>query len=415
MGQARLLLGVSIFWLALSLLFDGFNTLVLPHFLLGTNSIWGKATALGLITFFGLLLGMLVQPIAGSFSDQVRPRRGRRGAIALGTALILAALVVTAVSRHLFVVIVGYMLLQAALSVAQAAQQGLIPDLVPINLRGTAAGLKGFMDVGGALLGFILLGELLEAGQPATAIAIMASVLVAACLLTLVLVREPVQRTAAPPRRVTLADTFRVDPRAHRAFVRVVLARFLFLVGTYAVGRFFLFFVADLLGLDPGRATEQAGALLAALTLITILAAPLAGWGVDRFGHLPLMLAGAGLSALGVLLLTVAGTALHILLCGGLMAVGSAAFASANWALTADLVPPAEAARFFGIANIGTAGAAAAAGLFGPLIDWANNLAPGVGYVALFVAAALAFVASAVALLGDAIPAAQSRGTHPAG
>ena len=41
MGQARLLIGVNVFWLALSLLVDGLNTLVLPHRLL---ALVGEAT-----------------------------------------------------------------------------------------------------------------------------------------------------------------------------------------------------------------------------------------------------------------------------------------------------------------------------------------------------------------------------------
>src|SRR5215212_9166520 len=177
---------------------------------------------------------------------------------------------------------------------------------------------------------------------------------------------------------------------------------------TYAVGRFLLYFVADRLRLDPGRAAEQAGAVLAGLALLTVLAAPPAGWAADRIGRAPLMLAGALLSALGTLLLIGAASSTQIFLFGGLMALGSAAFAGANWALTADLAPPAEAARFFGLANIGTAGAAAAAGLLGPLVDWGNGRTPGMGYTALFAAATLAFVASALAVRGIAAQRATS-------
>ena len=140
--------------------------------------------------------------------------------------------------------------------------------------------------------------------------------------------------------------------------------------------------------------------MLAGLTLITVLAAPLTGWLADRYGRVPLMLSGAALSTLGVLLLILAESSLHILIFGGLMALGSAAFSGANWALTADLAPASEAARFFGLANIGTAGAAAAAGLFGPLVDWVNSLAPAVGYSILFVLSALAFAGSAFSLHG---------------
>ena len=56
---------------------------------------------------------------------------------------------------------------------------------------------------------------------------------------------------------------------------------------------------------------------------------------------------------------SIAGSALQLFLFGGLMALGSAAFAAANWALTADVAPPHEAARFLGLANIGTTGAEA--------------------------------------------------------
>jgi MFS family permease len=112
------------------------------------------------------------------------------------------------------------------------------------------------------------------------------------------------------------------------------------------------------------------------------------------------MVSGAVLSAAGVLLLILAKNNMHILFFGGLMSLGSAAFAGANWAFTADLAPPAEAARFMGLANIGTAGAAAVAGLFGPLLDWTNGITPGAGYRILFMLCAAAFLASAIAVRG---------------
>lgn len=395
-NRLRVLLGISVFWLALSLLFDGLTALVLPRYLLGQAES-SRATTLGLLTFVGLLAGMLVQPLAGAWSDRLRPRWGRRGTLALGVGLILVALAIFGVSANIVAIVVGYVLVQITASVAQAAQQGFIPDLIPPERRGTAAGWKGLMDLGGSMLGFVVLGQLLgESVRPA--LLAIAAVLLVMFGLTVSLVRETRQSTTSAQDRVTLRDAFRIDLQQHRAFGWLIASRFLFLLGTYAVGRFLLFFVADRLGLDPGRAAEQAGALLGGLTLITGLAAIPGGWAADRWGRLPLMLIGALLSATGTLLLIVAGSAWHILIFGGLMALGSAAFTGANWAMTADLVPPAEAARFFGIANIGTAGAAAAAGLFGPLVDWGNTLSRGTGYALLFIAATLAFVASAVVL-----------------
>lgn len=159
-----------------------------------------------------------------------------------------------------------------------------------------------------------------------------------------------------------------------------------------------LLFVAHRLGLPEAQAAKQAGDLLAALAFITILVSPLAGWFADRIGRVPLMISGAIFSGISALLLTWARSANQILIFGGLMSLGSAAFAGGSWALLADLVPPKESARFFGLANFSTAGAAAAAGLFGPLIDEGEHISPGLGFSLLFVLAALAFLASLLPL-----------------
>lgn len=401
MLKTRTLIGISVFWLALSILSDGINTLVLPAVLMGLVDESRQATALGLISFTGLLAAMLVQPPAGAWSDRLRPRFGRRGALAAGLLLTLLALAVLGLGAGLWWMTAGYVLALAASSVAQAAQQGFLPDLVPPAQRGRASGWKMFMDLSGAMLGFVLLGQVIQSGGARLGLLVIGAALVLAFVLTLLLVREP--RTpgqVASPGRARLADVYGLDLRRHRHFARLVLARFLFLTGTYAVGRFLLFFVAERLGLDPGSAASQAGGLLAALSLMTVIFALPAGWAADRIGRAPVMVFGALSSAAGTLLLAAAYSSAAILAGGALMAVGSAAFSSASWALTADLVPQDQAGRFFGLANIGAAGAAAAAGLFGPLVDAANALQAGSGYGVLMVAASLVTAASLVALRG---------------
>jgi MFS family permease len=393
-SSTRLLFGISLFWMALSILLDGINTLVLPQRLLSSMGADGSATTLGLLSFIGLLAGMLVMPIAGAWSDRLRARVGRVGMIGLGTFLTLIALSVFGMAPGIVGLALGYLFIQVAASIAQAAQQGFIPDLVPPGSRGKASGLKSFMDIGGAMLGFVLLGQLLGSGNEALALTAIGALLLLAFVLTALLVREhPLLVNTAYVR-----NPFQIDLRRQGSFAWLVFSRFFFLLGTYAIGRFLLFFVAARLGLDPQQAAEQAGSLLAGLALVTILAAPLAGWLVDRLGRKPMMLFGALVSAGGALLLIWAANAWQILLFGSLLSLGSAAFVSANWAMTADVVPKEEAGRFFGLANFGTAGAAAAAGLFGPLVDAFNLTSPGTGYVALFMSAALAFLVSAFSL-----------------
>lgn len=396
--QTRLLFGISLFWLALSALFDGVNTLVLPVQISGLSDSSKQATLLGLLTFFGLLAGALVQPVAGAFSDKFRPVLGRKGFIGLGVLLSLVSLVLFAALQNIFAVMAGYLAIQISASIAQAGQQGLIPDLVDENRRGLASGLKGFMDLAGAMLGFVILGQLLGSAGTLPAIGAIAALLVIAYLLAVMLTPEdkPSHGAGVTAEPLPLRHIFRLDLKQQTAFVRLILARFLFLLGIYGTGRFLLFFVADRLGLAADEAAEQAGSLLAGLALITVLASPVTGWLADRLGRVPLMMAGSVLSAASALMLVWAASASQILLFGGLMSLGSAAFAGGSWALLTDLVPRQEPARYFGLANFSTAGAAAAAGLFGPVIDWAESVSPGMGFSVLFILAAAAFLASAL-------------------
>jgi MFS family permease len=412
--QARLLIGISVFWLALSVLFDGVNTLVLPLQLSALSNQSNQATLLGLFTFVGLFAGALIQPVAGTFSDRLQSILGRKGFIGIGLVLSLVSLFIFAAFQSIVGILIGYLAIQISASIAQAGQQALIPDLVDENRRGLASGMKGVMDMTGALLGFVILGQLLGSGKVSIAIFAIAMILTSTYLLAVVLTPEdkaskgtPVQATAIP-----LHGIFRLDLTHHRAFVRLVVARFLFLLGIYGTGRFLLLFVAHRLGLSEEQAAGQAGSLLAALAFITIVASPLTGWLADRYGRVPLMITGAIFSAVSALMLVWASSPGQILLFGGLMSLGSAAFAGGSWALLADLVPKKESARFFGLANFSTAGSAAVAGLFGPVIDWADHLAPGTGFSVLFGAAALAFLASILPLKSKLVEVGVSHGNE---
>jgi MFS family permease len=399
MKNLKLLFRISIFWFALSLLADGMNTLVLPNLLIGQVPTGSQATALGLLSFAGLILGMLIQPYAGAWSDRLRLRKGRRGALGVGVLLSLAALTILGGIRDLAAIIIGYALLQMGISIAQAAQQGFIPDLVSPSLRGRASGLKSFMDIGGAMLGFVVLGQLLGNGRLSFVFLLLGGTVLAGFLLTAWLVHEP---HAAPtafassfntPNKPLLTELAKNQP-----FFWLIVSRFLFLLATYAVGRFLLFFVSDRLALPENTASGQTGSLLAVLAFVTVIAAVPAGWAVDRFGRKPCMVFGGLVNALGVFLLIFGNSFGAILLFGSLMSLGSAAFASSNWAMAADLAPSNRGGWYFGLLNIGTAGAAAAAGLFGPLIDDGNRASHGLGYTLLFALAALISLGSVFVL-----------------
>jgi MFS family permease len=376
---------------------DGVTTLVIPVQVDAATDGTGRASALGLVTLVGLLLAMLVQPVAGLASDRLRHHLGRRGWIAVGTAFILLALGLLAVSETLLMIAIAFALTQIAISSTQAGLQGLIPDLVHTKRRGVASGWKGFADVGGATIGFVLLGWLLQEFDVGAAMLATGLLLTFSCVVVLALVREQRPRSDRRPWSGSiLTSAYRVDVAADAVLLRLIGSRFVFLLGVFAVGRFFVFFVDERLDLGSGAA----GGVLGLLALVTVVASPIAGWAADHVGRLPAMRAGALFGATGVVGMIPARGLGHLVVAGALLGLGSASFSAANWAATSDEAAGDDAARRMALANFGTGGAAAAAGIFGPLIDMANGLTPGMGFTALFLAAALSISASFLLVRG---------------
>jgi MFS family permease len=163
----------------------------------------------------------------------------------------------------------------------------------------------------------------------------------------------------------------------------------------FSIGRFLVLAVADRFDLRVEDAAEQTSVVLGVLALVSMLAAPPAGWIADRAGRRPLMIAGALAAAGGAVGLAGAPSLVLLTAVGVIVALGNAAFTTANWAMLTDTVPAGEAARHMGLANLGTAGAAAAAGLLGPVADLGNRAATGWGYTMLLLAAAGLMLASA--------------------
>lgn len=384
--MTRRLFAVSVGWLGISMAGDGVLAVLLPFQVLESGR--SDAATLGITTLVAITVAAALQPFAGRASDRI----GRWPVIALGVVVAIFGLALVSIVAT---AIPGAVVTLAGISIAQAGHQPLVADRIARRDRGRAAGLKGFFDVGGAFLGFLLLAGLLGIGESLAAVLVLAGALALSFVAAFALLSA-----AMTPRTDSGSGIGPVRPRPgsdHR-FLLLIAARFLFLLGIYVVGRFLLLFVADRFDLTPDAAAQQAGGLLAGLALLTALVSLPSGWLADRVGRPALMLAGGALAALGIALLPLSDSVPMIALAGGLMAIGTGAFGAGSWAALTDLTTPSDAGRRLGIANLGTAGAAAAAGAFGIVIDAGNRLTPTGGYVVTFGIAAVA--AAAGGLLG---------------
>jgi MFS family permease len=406
--QAKLpfsrLLGVTVFAFALGVSINVLEPGILSHKILAFAPTW-KNTALGLATFAGLIVAVLVQPIAGALSDRTRTRLGRRAPFLIGgTVLVIGSHFLIALSPTLAMVVIGLLSLQMASNTVQGPWQALIPDRVPGSQRGLAAGLKATFDILGFIVGRVAGGELISAGQVTAAAAVAAAAFAVALALTLWLggaLRDKTAQLGEPPA-LPWWYAFQFDWGRRPGFVRWFANRALFWTSVVSINTFILFFLVDVHGLTEPVAQHFVGQLGVLLGGGVLLMALPAGWLADRIGRRALIIASCLLAAAGVLILILSDGLGGVTAAAGVLGASTGVFLSGSWALVTDIVPSGQAARYLGLANIASAGGSALARASGgllidPIGRWAGSAEA--GYNVVFGTAALALLLAAIALV----------------
>ncbi|MGD8553684.1 MAG: MFS transporter [Anaerolineales bacterium] len=393
------MISLNTYWIGLSFMWNSLHVLILPAVLLTFVADARKNTVLGLLTFSGLVLAMVIQPISGALSDRWSSRFGRRRPwIALGTLFDLVFLAVLAIAGGLPLLALGYIGLQFTSNLAHGPAQGLMHDLVPPEQMGVASGIKNLFDMAGLVISSLLIGRILTAQNVPLAFGSVAAALVLGSLFTLFGVREKQAEVSDPANQPKPFDFAFGALRDNQIYRRLILSRLLFLTGVYGVQTFAQYYIRDTLAVpDPVKLT---GDLLATIVLTLIGFSLVAGYLCDRLGRKPLHVVAALLVAVGSLLMMLATNPGTILVFGSVIGAGIGLFLSANWALANDHAPLGEAGKFLGLTNLATAGAGALSRLAGPGIDSLNVLKPGayLGYDGLFILAAGAALLSLFAL-----------------
>jgi len=397
---------ITIFGLALAALWGSLHTFIIQLRLLGLVAESEKTLWLGVITLAGLLLAMVVQPIAGAISDRSGFGWGRRRPyILLGTILAILFLPGIGLSGSYATLLIVYCLLQVSCNTAQGPYQAFIPDLVPEGKRGVASGVKSLLEVVGGLVLVRLIASLMGryfTGQGdlwlGYSLAILAIVLVGTMLATVLTVKE--RRGAGGPQLSllpTLYQSFKIDVKASPDFILFLVSRFLILTALATLQRYALYFLIDVVGIaNPVEATSD---LLLVVGICLLGVVFLAGWLSDRIGRRPVVVSSGLLGALGILLLLFSHDYGSIIFCGVLLGISGGAFMSSNWALATDLVAKGEEARYLGLTNLATAGSGALVGLMGLVIYFLNIRIPGVGYQVMLGACFIYFVVGSVLLM----------------
>ena len=392
------LLVLNAYWVGLSFMWNTLHPILLPAVLLNYVPDEKKNTYLGLLTFLGLVIAMLVQPLSGALSDGWKSRFGRRRPlIVFGTLFDFLFLAVLAWAGGFVWLFIGYIGLQFSSNIAHGPMQGLLPDRVPRTQLGVASSLKTFMDMLSLIIASLLAGRLLDpvTRDPTPIILVVMSMLAVSAAITVLGVRE----SPSPIGRGTKGEgeihgLFRINFRDNSSYWWLIAERALFILGIYGLQAFAQYYLQDVLRVpDPPK---QTGDLLAVLTISLVILVLIGGWLTDKYGAKRILYIATFIAAGGMFLMLFAKDMRGLTVFGSVLGAGIGLFLTSNWALANTLAPEAEAGKYLGLTNLATAGSGALARLAGPALDWLNAAWPGVwmGYKGLFIFGALCILLS---------------------
>lgn len=202
-------ISINLFWLGLNFRNNAVNSVFMPYLVALFAPAAIKNTALGEMRTAGLIIAMLVQPAMGLLSDRSTSRFGRRRPfIFVGVILDLVFLVAIGLSWNYWALLVATLLIQFSSNISHGALQGLIPDMVPVNQRGTSSGVKSIFELVPLILVSLVIANMVGAQNLKGAIIVTAIVLLVTMLLTMVLVKEeplkekPTDPLGPPMKRV---------------------------------------------------------------------------------------------------------------------------------------------------------------------------------------------------------------------
>jgi MFS family permease len=391
------LLVLNAYWVGLSFMWNALHPIILPAVLLNYVPDAKKNTYLGLLTFLGLVLAMVIQPLSGALSDGWKSRFGRRRPlIVFGTLFDFIFLSVLAWGGGLVWLFIGYIGLQLSSNIAHGPLQGLLPDSVLPTQLGVASSLKTFMDMLSLIIASLLAGRLLDSAtrNPTTIILVVIGLLALSAAITIFGVSEVPAQVHERTDWKGLFGQFRINFRENTSYWWLIAERALFLLGIFGVQAFAQYYLQDVIRVpDPPK---QTGDLLAALTVALVILVLIGGWLTDKYGAKRVLYVATFVAALGIFFMMFATDMRGVTIFGGVLGAGIGLFLTSNWALANGLAPEAEAGKYLGLTNLATAGSGALARLEGPVLDWLNAAYPGawIGYKGLFIFGAVCVLLS---------------------
>jgi len=400
-------LGLSAFWFANSAKWYILLLAILPGQVEAIVPGGEKNSQWGMVFAIGAIWATIGPALFGHLSDRYGLRRGSRGPfIAIGAGLTVMALMFLMQASEMWMLVLGYLLLQISDDVGTGPYSALIPELVPEDRRGKASGFMGMLELL-AQITIALIG--LALGNPKLIYVALAAFNVICALIVLATIRG-----ATPLRAAGAAGTQQqpeqtggffsgwLRPWKSRDFRWVWGTRFLGALGIYMIQPYLRFYLTDsvqtfeLLGrtitTDAGQATIILGMVI---SLSGALGALWAARVSDTWGKKRVIIAAGSLMFLIMVPFALIPNFTLIFVLALFFGFGYGAYLSGGWALAASVVPSHhELGKDMGLWQMSYSSVQIFAGSAGMLIKWGNETHPGRGYTITFLLASGIFLLS---------------------
>jgi MFS family permease len=377
--------GVQVFW--------AFHSGPMPLFL---KSFTDSKFTISLVLSLAGFAGCIVPPVVGYLSDRSSTRFGRRRPYVF-VGFLLVMLCVLGLSQATAFGIVALLagLMYFALRFAETPFLSLLPDITPPEQRSTASGVMNLLGSLGLIACFAM-STLLWKAHPQLVFVLVAAVSFGFVLLSVSLIEEPVESTAA--------STTTTHPLAYLKSItdevsalRFFIAQFFWWLGFWMVSTFATLFVVEELRV----AEEKSFLVLLPFTVVaTLFMLPLGMLG-DRFGRRGMLSCMVALWAVSEIVVGRSQTLTQAIVTVAASAVPFAGVMGVGYAYMLDLVPRQRTAEFVGFSIISIA----VAQILGPMIG--GRLIDELGYRSIFPAAAVLMLVG-LAVLQFVAPRARS-------